>query len=266
MDSATIPKVIRKLGLTATVMRMKRLLVRAGFWPRDGFHHRHRKNAYSRLSGRGLEIGALHFPASVPANCTVEYCDANSRKESEKIFPELDSTLLVEVDYIVNLDEDRLSAKVRPPYDFVIMNHVVEHVANPVSVIEGLFSIVKTGGLIVVAAPDKDFTFDKPRQLTTLDHLLDEYKNGVSSVDDEHYLDFIRHVAPGIFNSGNKELLDSTLADVRDRREHAHVWNSATFIEFLEGSMDFLGLNGKFEYISDARTNHAECFVLLRKL
>ena len=265
MCTAIIPEVIKKLGLTTFVMRLKRLLVRVGIWPRDGFHHRHRKNAYSQLNGRGLEIGALHFPASVPANCTVEYCDANSREESERIFPELDTTLLVDVDYIVNLDEDRLSAKVRPPYDFVIMNHVIEHVANPVSVIEGLFSIVKNGGLIVIAAPDKEFTFDKPRQLTPLVHLLDEYKKGVTSVDDEHYLDFIRHVAPDIFNSGNRELLASTLREVRERREHAHVWNSESFIEFLKGSMEFLGLNGKFEYISEARTNHAECFVLLRK-
>lgn len=265
MGSTTLARLIQALGLSAFAKRFKRRLVSAGVWPRQGFRHGHRKRAYKQLTGRGLEIGALHFPAIVPPHCTVEYCDANSREQSEKIFPELDSSLLVDVDYIVNLDEDKLSAKVMPPYDFVIMNHVIEHVANPVSVLESLFSIVRPGGLLVIAAPDKEFTFDKPRGLTPFSHLLEEYENGVSSVDDDHYLDFIRHAEPGIFNSGNAELLASTLKFVRDRREHAHVWDSETFLAFLQESMDYLGIDAKFEYVSKAATNHAECFVLLRK-
>ncbi len=265
MSPTTTVKIIRALGLASFVKWLKKVLVGLKLWPRDGFRHKHRKQAYQLLSGRGLEIGALHFPANLPATCKIEYCDANSKQDSEKLFPELDSNLLVDVDYIVNLDEERLFPKVKPPYDFVIMNHVIEHVANPLSVLEQLFEVLGPGGLLIIAAPDKEFTFDKPRQLTSFSHLLDEYKRGVSFVEDDHYLDFIRHTAPEIFNSGDADMLAATLKSVRDRREHAHVWSSESFLDFLGESIKFLGVNAKIEYVSEARSNHVECFVLLRK-
>jgi hypothetical protein len=53
-----------------------------------------------------LEIGALHQPASVPPGCTVDYCDAISRDDSIELFPELDSSDLVEVRYIWDLDKE----------------------------------------------------------------------------------------------------------------------------------------------------------------
>jgi len=266
MGSATVLKLIKALGLTAYAKQLKKLLVRLRLWPKDGFGYRHRKQAYQLLSGRGLEIGALHCPANIPSNCKIEYCDAHSRQESAILFPEIESSLLVDVDYIVNLDRDRLLEKVQPPYDFAIINHVIEHVANPISVLEQLFAVTKPGGLVVISAPDKEFTFDKPRGLTDFPHLLEEYRQGVSSVGDDHYLDFIRHTAPDIFNSGDSSLLEETLKSVRDRREHAHVWNSESFLDFLTQSIAFLGIHATTEFVSTANTNNIECFVVLKKI
>ena len=266
MFSTTILKVIRTLGLTAYAKRLKKMLVRLGLWPKDGFGYRHRKLAYGMLAGRGLEIGALHCPAAVPSTCKVEYCDAHSRQESASLFPEIESALLVDVDFIVNLDQDRLLEKVKPPYDFVIINHVIEHVANPISVLEQLFAVVRVGGLVIISAPDKEYTFDKPRGLTGFSHLLEEYRQGVRSVGDDHYLDFIRHTAPDIFNSGDSSLLETTLKSVRERREHAHVWNSESFLAFLRQSIAFLGIDATFEFVSSADTNNIECFVVLKKV
>ena len=178
------------------VKLLKRLLVKLHLKPNLGSRYAHRNQAYRLLSGRGLEVGALHCPAKLPEYCSVEYCDAHSKADSAKLFPEIEYGLLVEVDYLVNLDEDRLANRVKPLYDFVIMNHVIEHVANPLSVLEQLFTVVRPGGYVLVSAPDKWYTFDKPRQLTTFHHLYDEYQKGVTAVDDEHYLDFIRHTAP----------------------------------------------------------------------
>jgi len=191
MSSISLLKTVQTLGLTAHAKRLKKLMVMLRVWPKGGFGYRHRKQAYRSLAGRGLEVGALHCPADVPSHCKVEYCDAHSKAESIKLFPEVESSLLVDVDYIVNLDKDRLSTKVKPLYDFAIINHVIEHVANPLSVLEQLFEVVRPGGKLIVSAPDKEYTFDKPRDLTSFEHLRDEYKNGVSDVDDDHYLDSI---------------------------------------------------------------------------
>ena len=57
-------------------------------------------------------------------------------------------------------------------FDFVILNHVIEHVANPINAIKEIFRV--TRGLVVISAPDKHFTFDKQRQLTPFDHLMTE--------------------------------------------------------------------------------------------
>jgi len=264
--SATLTlKLVKKFGLTSHVKRLKKLLVKLKLWPSGGFGYAHRKRAYKLISGRGLEVGALHCPASLPKHCKVEYCDAHSKEDAAKLFPEIEHDLLVDVDYIVNLDQDRLSDKVKPLYDFVIMNHVIEHVANPMSVLEQLFAVTNTGGYVVISAPDKEYTFDKLRQLTPFEHLRTEYEQKTYFVDDSHYLDFIKHTAPNIFNSCDSELLAATLASVRERREHAHVWDSESFLDFLARSLDYLKINAKIEFFSKAASNNIECFVLLKK-
>jgi ubiquinone/menaquinone biosynthesis C-methylase UbiE len=73
------------------------------------------------------------------------------------------------------------------------MNHVIEHVANPILVIAGLFRVVKKGAYVVISAPDKTCTFDRTRNLTTFDHLYDQYLNQVKLVADDHYHDFVEN-------------------------------------------------------------------------
>ena len=266
MNSVTVLKTIDRLGLTAYAKRLKQLLIRIRLWPKTGIGYSHRNRAYKFLSGRGLEIGALNCPAIVPVGCIVQYCDAHSKEDSARLFPEIESRSLVNVAYLVNLDEEKLSAKVKPPYDFVIMNHVIEHVANPIAVLQELCAVVRPGGLVIVSAPDKEFTFDKPRQLTPFKHLLDEYRDSISYVDDDHYLDFIRYTSPGIYNSRDGELMANALKSARLRREHAHVWNTDSFLEFLKESINFFGLNVAIEFTSPAKDNNFECFVVLKKL
>lgn len=266
MSSARILKLIHALGMTASAKRLKKHLARFGLWPKSGFGYGHRNAAYHLLEGRGLEIGASHCPASLPARCKIEYCDAHSRQELEKLFPEIEPKLLVDVDHIVNLDEDRLDKKVAHPYDFVIINHVIEHVANPLSVIEQLFGVIRPGGKLLISAPDKEFNFDKQRKLTSFDHLQEEYRQGVIRVEDDHYLDFICHTAPAVFNSGDAEQINAALMLVRDRREHAHVWNTESFLDFLQQALAFLYVDATLEYVSRASANNFECFVVLKKV
>lgn len=266
MNSVTVLKTIDRLGLTAYAKRLKRLLVRIRLWPKGGIGYAHRTQAYKVLTGRGLEIGALHCPAIVPEGCVVKYCDAQSRQVSARLFPEIERSSFVDVNYLVNLDEEKLASKVEPPYDFVIMNHVIEHVANPMAVLQDLFAVVRQDGLVIISAPDKEFTFDKPRPLTPFNHLLSEYQNGVSHVEDDHYLDFVRHTSPDIHKSGDKELLADALKSARQRREHAHVWDTHSFLGFLKESLHFFGISVAFEFVSAAKDNNFECFVVLRKL
>ena len=81
--------------------------------------------------------------------------------------------MLVDVNYIGNLDSDSLQMLPENNYDFVILNHVLEHVANPIRAIEGIFRVLKVSGKMVLSVPDKDFQpIDGKRTLTTFDHKI----------------------------------------------------------------------------------------------
>ena len=219
----------------------------------------HRNEGYEFLRGEGLEIGAFHQPAPVPQGCQVTYCDAHTKEEAIELFPELSIHDLVTVDRVCDLDTEGLSPFADECFDFVILNHVVEHVANPIRVIRELFRITKWGGRVVVSAPDKEFTFDKDRDLTPFAHLLADYRNNVTEVSDEHYVDFLMGVYPTMVELDEKELAKH-VAHVKQRREHAHVWNSSSFKEFLVNCFEHIGVSPVCLFESAGQDNQFEYF------
>lgn len=227
-------------------------------------HLAHRQPGYDLLSGHGIEIGALHQPAAIPEHCHIEYCDAASREEAAALFPELDINSLVPVTYISDLDTQGLSIFEENRFDFVILNHVIEHVANPIKVVEELFRVTKPQGIVVLSAPDKEFCFDKKRALTPYEHVLEEYKNNVTEVTEEHYIDFLKGVHPHVFNF-SKEDLQNNIDMVRNRREHAHVWDSASFTEFMAKTFELLNIQADCRFLSLADQNQFEYFSVWEK-
>jgi len=75
-------------------------------------------------------------------------------------------------------------------YDFVIASHCIEHFVNPLKAVKEWLRVLKPGGALLVVAPDKRFTFDRRRQITLFDHLLDDYNSNVGE-DDLSHLDEI---------------------------------------------------------------------------
>lgn len=225
----------------------------------------HRQLGYNLLKGKGLEIGALHQPAKIPAHCQIEYADANSREDSIKFFPELKIEQLVKVDYLCDLDANGLDIFEDNRFDFVILNHVIEHVANPIKVVEELFRVTKPRGRIVLSAPDKDFTFDRPRALTPFEHLVEEYRNNIKEITDEHYADFIRAFESN-FDNLPPEVQAKKLEKVRQRREHAHVWDSQSFGVFLRDTLTLLNIDAEELMVSTGESNYFEYFSVWLKI
>jgi SAM-dependent methyltransferase len=231
----------------------------------SNIHLTHRENGYCLLSGNGLEIGAFNEPATLPASCSVKYFDAISKEEATKLFPEINPDILVNVDYIGNLDTPGLVDFPDNNFDFVIMNHVIEHLANPIKTIGDLFRILKHGGKVVISAPDKDYTFDKNRKLTSISHLFEEYNNNVTEVSDEHYIDFIKAVHPELMQLSQEDI-DIHIQSVKKRKEHAHVWDSESFSEFLKCSLLILKIDAINIYSSFGKENNIECFSVWKKI
>jgi len=227
-------------------------------------HLIHRQDGYNLLTGHGLEIGAFHQPATIPAHCTIEYCDASSKEEAIQYFPELDINTLVDVNYICDLDKQGLSLFENARFNFVILNHVIEHVANPIKVVEELFRVTKQDGYVVLSAPDKQFTFDRNRALTSFKHLKHEYENQLTVVTDEHYIDFLRGVHPEVFDL-SAEQVQERVNNVRNRREHAHVWDSESFGDFMHLTLKLLQLKTTCVFLSVGDANQMEYFSVWKK-
>ena len=223
----------------------------------------HREQGGKFLSGCGLEIGALHFPTKIPPNCSIEYLDVESIEKIRYVFPDIDGYNIVEPNYVGDICKHTISDITKKNFNFIILNHVLEHVANPIQVIQNIWEGIVDDGFFIVSVPDKDFTFDRGRPLTTYEHLLADYFLGVTEVCDDHYIDFLAHVHLEVFTSKDRFL--NALQSVRNRREHSHVWDSQTFKASLVRIFEFLNINATFVYESIGSDNQIEYFAVIRK-
>ncbi len=71
-------------------------------------------------------------------------------------------------------------------YDFVLSSNNLEHLANPLKALHEFVRVCKTGGIIVVIVPDKNYTFDHRREYTSFEHILEDYENDTPETDLTH--------------------------------------------------------------------------------
>jgi SAM-dependent methyltransferase len=211
--------------------------------------------AYAHLRGEGVEFGALHLPLDVDrSRCVVRYVDRLSKEEALARFPELRSHYdFVDPDFLIDLDRSDLSELGPHRFDFFIANDVIEHVANPVRFLRNVHDVMKSGAVLFLSVPDRDYTFDHTRELTTTEHLWEEYDRGVTTVSTAHLRDFIEHTEPG--GLPRNPLRRRRLYRFhRERSIHAHVWTQASFDDFLARTSERLGL--AFEIVDRAESHN----------
>ena len=225
---------------------------------------RFRERGYDLLKGVGIEIGSFEHPAVVPYASNIIKCDRINIKDAKRLFPEVNCEKLEEPDLIFDLDTDGLNQFVSSSLEFVIMNHVIEHLVNPISAIEEIARSLKPEGYFVVSAPDKEFTFDKNRPLSKTDEIINIFLQKEQFAPIEKYLPVIKHVRTDLINAPADVILRS-LENFRDRREHLHVWHSVSFKKFLMDSFTLLKTNFKCRYEIMSDKNNFEYFGVWQK-
>ncbi|MEO9901157.1 methyltransferase domain-containing protein [Nisaea sp.] len=136
------------------------------------------------IDGRtGLEIGPLDRPLVEPAvegkERKISYLDHLSTEGLRQKYgadESVDTDKIVEVDFICP-DGDILKAVGDQTFDYIVASHVVEHVPNPIQWLKDLFQILNPGGMLFLVVPDKRFTFDIQRPLTTFGQMVEAYLN-----------------------------------------------------------------------------------------
>lgn len=131
------------------------------------------------LKGSGIEIGPAEHPLAVPHWAKVKYVDEISTQDLIKLYPYLKDHSLVNIDVVD--DGQSLKKFKNNSQDFIIANHFLEHVIDPIKTINNFYRVLKPGGIIYMAVPDKRFTFDRHRPTTPISRLKAYYKNPVKA-------------------------------------------------------------------------------------
>ena len=207
------------------------------------------------LRGDGIEIGALDFPLRLPRGTRVRYVDYLEGPSLAKAYS---STLcagrpLVPPDVVD--DGARLAKFADSSVDFVIANHMLEHVEDPIAALHHQLRVLRVGGTLYLSLPDARESFDAPRKRTTVEHLLRDHREGPEVSRREHYEEcacLIEGHRGDILSKRVKEM------EAENLRPHFHVWEPLTFAAFLAS----LDLAFSLELL---RASSGEFLVVLRK-
>lgn len=179
--------------------------------------------------GQGIEIGALHHPMRLPPESRVRYLDRLPKAELLRHYSDLPAEKMVEVDILDS--GETLAAIPDGSEDFVIAAQFIEHCENPIRAVVNMLRVVKAGGFVFLTVPDKRFTFDKDRPLTSNEHLLEECMRGTEGTRREHFREWARFVEGKSDPIAIETRVDYLLST--DYSIHFHVWDGDHFLRFL---------------------------------
>ncbi len=75
--------------------------------------------------------------------------------------------------------------------DYVISSHTIEHLTNPIKAIKEWWRILKKWWIMYHSIPYYKKTFDNKRLITSIQHLIEDYKNNVNLSDITHNKEFV---------------------------------------------------------------------------
>ena len=142
------------------------------------------------LSGlKGVEIGRASYANYGIDAINIDRIDIRKTNNDNVYFKEqmkLDNTI-AKVDLIAN--GDNLPFKDNT-LDFVFTSHVLEHFYDPIKALQEWYRVIKIGGYVFMIIPHKERTFDKDRERTTLNELINRHNQIIKTEEqltDKHH-------------------------------------------------------------------------------
>ena len=211
------------------------------------------------LCGDGLEVGALHLPLGLPRGARARYVDRMSVADLRAHYPELDEYELVTPDFID--DGEALTSVPSDSMDFVVVNHLIEHCQDPIGALLSHARVLREGGVLYLAAPDRRRTdFDREREETSLEHLLRDHEQGPEGSRSTHYEEWSRFA---IKVPGDEVAAHAATLEEQDYSIHFHTFTLTSFLAMMLRAREAYGL--PFEVVATETNNH-EFIVIARKI
>jgi SAM-dependent methyltransferase/outer membrane murein-binding lipoprotein Lpp len=244
----------------------------------------------------GLEIGALDRPVIPHEAGHIEYVDhlpTDLLREKYATDPNVDISKIVPVSYIwgaTTLPE----AVGDKRFDYVIASHVIEHVPDPIGWLREIADVLKPGGFLFLAIPDKRWTFDCRREITPVSALLESYFEGYRRPTIRHFVDCFGEFAavpdkvtisdlwqgkvsffqiplanPDYFESLGEAGLRARFEDFKNGTyidAHCNVFTPFSFVSILAVLARLSLLNYRVADFQETPVNDIEFFVTLEKM
>jgi len=156
--------------------------------------------------GRGLEIGAGYNPL-VPRSEgfdveVADHLDAAGLRAKYADSAHADAGRIEEVDYV--LDTGSLTETIgrQPRYDYIVASHVIEHTPDMLGFLKDCEALLRPGGILLLAIPDKRHCFDVFQSLSSTGSIIQahlERRKGppVAAIFDDRAYNAVRGDAIG---------------------------------------------------------------------
>lgn len=187
-----------------------------------------REIAAAVISGTGMEIGALASPFPAPIHCNLIYGDVRTHAELIARYPNEPAddmvipTIKTEFETLEGVNDGSL--------DFILASHVIEHTRDPIGAIVNTYAKLRKGGHLVLVVPDMRRTLDRYREMTSLDHLIEDFRSPSHERDALHHQEFHRLAIPAA-----QDEYDAAWRVSWDSRRpiHYHTWVYEAFDEMI---------------------------------
>ncbi len=232
----------------------------------------------------GVEIGPLTNPIVTRDMGLIYYVDHASTADLQAKYandPATDISKIVAVDYVWGEKSLTELTQDQQPFDYLIASHVIEHVPDLIGWLGEIRAILKPGGVLSLAIPDKRHCFDYKRHTTRTCDVFEAYLHRRKRPSPRQIFDY---VASAVSYQGGltwSEAVDDAVKlthyhSLHDAQAiaksafesqayhdiHCWVFTPSSFFKLLD-EIAALGLL-KFEVVQLYETEGCEFFVSLR--
>lgn len=208
------------------------------------------------LTGSGLEVAAADKPLRLGARARVTYVDRLWPAALALVRPDVAAGKLVPVGLLD--DCERLGRVPDGSQDFVVANRFLTHCDDPLGAVANFVRVLKDGGALLLAVPDRRWTPDRCRPAPSVEHLLrDQDTRGAWS----RRLHMEEHARLVIGLDDEREIAEQVAhLEMGTHRVRYHVWSADEFRNFVTY------LTGRLPVRLDAfACDRAEVAAVLRK-
>lgn len=191
------------------------------------------------ISGCGIEIGALGTPLDLPQNSQVIYVDRYDLTGLRNEYPELSNRTLQAPDVID--DGEVLHKFDENSLDFIVANHFLEHCEDLLGTLATHAGKLRKGGTLFYAVPNRDYTFDRSREATTFDHLVQDHQEGRDKHRAAHYLEWATLVE-GL--KGYSAEARAAHLQAMNYSIHFHAWDAKALFKTFALATEFIKFPG----------------------